>query len=401
MLPLESFVHDADSVAAEIGLGEGAAFQDGHAHRLEIIRRHDGEVAQPSLPRPGRRLSFDADAGLPAAEAHGQRSDEGGRSHAGKPPHRFDRLLVEPRPLRVVGIFVGRQAEIHGEDIFGIQSDRHGLQAAEAAEQQPRRDQQHERESDFADNQQTPAPAASHGDGFAAPAFLQRLRGIAVRQLPCGRETEQQPGGDGDGEREEQHGPVNVQRHEFADLRGQQVRQQRHSPERQHKSGKTAGAREQQAFDEQLPEQPPAAGAEREPHRDFLPPLRRTAEQEVGHVGAGDEQHDQHRPEQRRQRRADARSRQAFLQRHHGDAVARVAFGIFLGQSRGHAFQVAARRGKFNAGLQPPDDIHARMPAARLRPRGLVPDRRPQLDTTGKLERRGQDPHDRVAFAVE
>jgi hypothetical protein len=54
-------------------------------------------------------------------------------------------------------------------------------------------------------------------------------------------------------------------------------------------------AREQRAFDEQLPDKPPSAGAKRAPHGHLLGARRATRQEQVRDVDARDEQHDQDR----------------------------------------------------------------------------------------------------------
>ncbi len=72
-----------------------------------------------------------------------------------------------------------------------------------------------------------------------------------------------------------------------------------------------AGADERQhdAFDQQLPDQLPAARAQRQPYRELAPPRHRLCEQQIGHVGAGDRQHESDNAEQHEQRTANSASR--------------------------------------------------------------------------------------------
>ena len=65
-----------------------------------------------------------------------------------------------------------------------------------------------------------------------------------------------------------------------------------------------AREREHHAFRQDLTEQPPCPGAERRPHRVLGLPLQAAGEQEAGDVGAGDEEQQQDRPEQRHEQPA-------------------------------------------------------------------------------------------------
>ena len=157
-----------------------------------------------------------------------------------------------------------------------------------------------------------------------------------------------------------------------------------------------AGDREQDALDERLGHDLPSRRAHREPDRRLTAPRHRAREQQVGDVGAGDEQHEPAHAEENLQAAAvllfhDADARAG---RHHGDhllrqraddvghPVRRVA-GLVLhplvqdaGEPRAHAVGRRAR-------TQPSD--HAQ-------PRGhrLAQDRRLAVDQRFLLERNPQ-----------
>ena len=58
------------------------------------------------------------------------------------------------------------------------------------------------------------------------------------------------------------------------------------------KPQRTAAEGEDETLDEQLPNDPPAAPAERLADRDLLPPRRAAGEEHVREIEAGDEKHD-------------------------------------------------------------------------------------------------------------
>ena len=78
--------------------------------------------------------------------------------------------------------------------------------------------------------------------------------------------------------------------------------------------------RQQQALDQQLPHEAPARRAERRADGDLAPPHRRAREQQVRHVGAGDEEHHGHGAGQREEERPRFADHEA-LQRNEPDAV--------------------------------------------------------------------------------
>jgi hypothetical protein len=76
-----------------------------------------------------------------------------------------------------------------------------------------------------------------------------------------------------------------------------------------------------------LPHDAPAARADRQPHRDFLPPCHRACQKQVGDVSARDYQHE-HRGRKQQQQCGTNRSYHFFMQRNHLDAQAGVGFRI-------------------------------------------------------------------------
>ncbi len=72
---------------------------------------------------------------------------------------------------------------------------------------------------------------------------------------------------------------------------------------------------EDEAFDQQLPDDPPAGGAEGGAHRDLAPALGRAREQQVGDVGAGDQQHEGDGAKNREERRPAGAADEAGLER--------------------------------------------------------------------------------------
>ena len=76
------------------------------------------------------------------------------------------------------------------------------------------------------------------------------------------------------------------------------------SSRRQQHAERAAEHGEDDAFGGELPDQPLASRADRGPHRQLLPAVQRAREQEVGQVGADDQQHAEGRPAQRQHRDA-------------------------------------------------------------------------------------------------
>ena len=78
-----------------------------------------------------------------------------------------------------------------------------------------------------------------------------------------------------------------------------------------------AGEREDEAFGQRLAEQPPSARAERRAHRVLRVPLQPARQEQARDVGAGDEEDERHRSEQRHQQ-TPAVAIEDVLHRHDG-----------------------------------------------------------------------------------
>ena len=144
-----------------------------------------------------------------------------------------------------------------------------------------------------------------------------------------------------DHEREEEHRAIdrdaadsgNAARAQRLDRTDRQVRQQ--EPEA------AAGQGEDDAFGEHLEDEAPAAGAERGADGDFLAAHRRAHQQQVGDVGARDQDDDGDGREQRQQRRPDARD-DAFLQADDFSGFVRAVLGILHRQPFGDGLHLGA-----------------------------------------------------------
>ena len=74
------------------------------------------------------------------------------------------------------------------------------------------------------------------------------------------------------------------------------VTSSRRRPAREQEADDAAERREDHVLDQQLADEPPAAGAERQAHRELRQSRRRAGEHEVGDIGAGNQQDDRRRP---------------------------------------------------------------------------------------------------------
>ena len=128
-------------------------------------------------------------------------------------------------------------------------------------------------------------------------------RSVRARGANRRRAREQQAGGDRDAGGERQHAQVRRQVEDDRALPGRRVGHERgRGPVRERDAGGRADAREHQALDEHLAHHARAARAQREPQRELRSPRRRSRQQELADVRAGDEQHQAGDAEQDEQR---------------------------------------------------------------------------------------------------
>jgi hypothetical protein len=148
----------------------------------------------------------------------------------------------------------------------------------------------------------------------------------------------------------------------------------------------------------ELADQTPPAGAERDADGHLPLPSQGAAEQQVGDVGAGDEQQEAAGAQQQQQRLPDAPNRDV-PQRHRPGAHAFVSERVLPGQRPGDAGDVLPRLGEGNARPQAPDGRVVAHPTGVAI--GERPDRGPGLGPGGEPEGGGHDSDDAAGAAFE
>ena len=99
-------------------------------------------------------------------------------------------------------------------------------------------------------------------------------------------------------ERQQQHRPIDAERHPIRDRRRQHARgEEVHDPGAQQGAQYPTQHGQDQALRQQLSHQPDARGAERLANRHLPLAPRSARQQQVGDVGAGDQQHEPNRAE--------------------------------------------------------------------------------------------------------
>ena len=229
--------------------------------------------------------------------------------------------------FHIAAVTLAAQHEARRNRVIALEPHRDPLQVVQAAQQQPGAGEQDHRDGDLRRYQRATQPAArwTHGAGrpqHAAPGAAQG-----------GEESEQHAGEHGRGRAEQEHAHID---RSFPDT-GQRFR--RHGlegaqqPERQDAPRRAARRREQQAFGEGETHQPDPRGAQGRAYGDLAIAAHRARQQQVGDVGAGDQQHSEHRAQQRER----SGPRVAYLAVAHRTHAQRD----LLAKLRRHGFQYA------------------------------------------------------------
>ena len=277
-------------------VAERAASQERDAHRLEIITGGKSVVQQ----RAGVRFRFLGAESVGAGalvERHILHEPDG--LHAGKGAESVHKIQVKSRKSRPVVERFAIRGDLKGEDIACVVTGVHVRKLGEAAEQQAGGDQKHERQRRLGDDERVPAPVTpSRGP----TARLAEPDQVGFGAANGGGKSAPERGEDGRPEREGQRAspemnvtePGNTLRCRPEKRRQDDGREGRghHPGEERHHNGlghldadQGPPARPDGAADRKVPV--PAVGADHE---------------QVGHVGAGDQQHDGHRAQQNPER---------------------------------------------------------------------------------------------------
>ena len=168
-----------------------------------------------------------------------------------------------------------------------------------------------------------------------------------------------------------------------------------------------AGPSEHQALGQELAHDPPGGATQRHPHRQLLLARRGADQQQVGDVGAGDQQHERHGAHEREDRGAYVRH-QVLVHRLHPEVHVGGLEDLLGFSERGRRpLGVEPRRGERGAGLEPADQPHEHVEPGR--PLVIHPQRRQHVGVrlhagVGReedLEPGTEHPHDAGGPAAE
>ncbi len=299
----EGLVHDGDPGGSQpIARGELAPRKQPDPQGPEVAGAHLVEAGVVVNVR-SRSKALDIHAAPPVA-AREERHYRGGDTGGARQRHQrvLHSLVQQLGPGAVVAAPHGRDHE--RDDVLHLQANIHPRHVDEALEQQTGGGEERRRQRDLCGHQ---AAAEAGRD----PSARQLARTAANRgdQVGAGgvqrrKQAEQQPGADGDPGGEEQHGRLELEPERGRGFGREQRPDRREGPLRDQQAGRAAHERQDDRLRQELGQQVAAAGAERQSHAHLGGPGGAARQQQVGDVGAGDQQDHGGDREQQDERRA-------------------------------------------------------------------------------------------------
>ena len=280
--------------------------------------------------------------------------------------------------------------------------------------QQSRAHEQQHGECQFSDHQRAAqvVPASPQGAGPGRSARAISKRALIRPRVEDRGETKQQTRANRDHHRKKQHPPVDADRGEAGQVRGLQHVDPPDARVGQQHAADPACQGQEQALGEQLPHDVAAAGSQRHTQRHFTPPVQRPGEQQIGHVGARDEQDAGDRRKQGPENRSHITDH-LFKQRHHAEgqpAVGRIHVRMFCAQAGGERVHLSLGGCHSDARFEPADEVVILagtcgggrcLQGERQKDVGLGDHTQRGQHFARQPERVGQHPSDRVGLAVD
>ena len=242
--------------------------------------------------------------------------------------------------------------DVHHQHVSIVEARIDPHQLHEAADEQPRANQQHDRQRDFCDDQQAAQALATCTRGAGPSAVLERARQVGTRRLQRRNDPEEETGHQGRCHGRREHAQVEADRGDAREAGGQPGANRLDAEIREQDAERRATQGEHHPFDEQRAHQPPPARTERRPDSHLAAADRRPRQHQVGDVGARDQQHQRHRAEQHQHPATDA-SDEVLVQCDDAHAHPRAELGMLLVERHGHPVHLLAGLLDADTALQP------------------------------------------------
>ena len=277
-----------------------------------------------------------------------------------------------------------------------LDADVHAIHREEAAQHQAGARQQHERERDLDDDQSArPAPRANAA-GPGPAAFLEHLVHVGRRRVQRGSQSEDETGRQAHDQEEGERAPVHREHHPVGDADVLRLDAEPANPDDREQQADDAGdERQQNALDEQLADDLPAACANRDTDAHLARSSSGLGQEQVGDVRARDQQHEPDRSHQRPEEQRDLRAENAFDERIGVRPEILVGLRILRGQRRADGLELGARLFDGHAVVETPDgEVAPRLPRLPGDGRGHRAGRQPDIRVEGKVHALRHHPDD-------
>ena len=221
--------HHAWSLA-DVAVGEETALQEPDAHGGEVIGRCRLVLADEALGGLWLGAALRVEARDPLVTTHGQGLDRPCGLHPRQSTCALEQALKEGRPRRGGLVTLVRQIQAQGDDALLVEARVHRQHFDEAAEQEPRAHQQHQRQRHLGHDQgRTEALAACRGAGGAT--VREAAHEIHPRRAPRRQRSEHEARDERDGAREQEHTSVDGHLGQARQVGRGQGHEQLHSPD--------------------------------------------------------------------------------------------------------------------------------------------------------------------------
>ena len=366
--------------------------QDGHGWRTLAVRRREGSASHDwQLERPEvvgvHRLEVERGVpehvigGLPV----GRERREVPPARAGKRRHVHGRRGDNPRrclepadhvieeadaPRTIVRVLGLRQPQPDEHQPVGGQTEIHALQLQEAARQQPRARHDHHSQRGLQHDERAPAAMGAPRFPVAPRSGAKVDNDVRPREPQGGRKAGERSRHERDRHREHRDPRIDAHRFHARQAVRDERDECRHRDPRRQDAGRATGDRQEHALGHDLSRHARSARAERGADGELARSRLAAHEQQVGEVGGGNQQHEDHRREQHEQRPAHVADDRLIVAAHdrHGAAGAVGRRGLVEAREEGGQLARGVLDG--GAGPEPPDEVHvAQHPVAEPRAR--------------------------------
>ena len=266
---------------------EGAAGEKRDLHDFEVAVADDVLMDADVFVM---RHALDEDGVTPTALVKGECGKAGGLDARQSADARLD-LLKSVAETRVFGLETGGVGvDLQAQDVLAIEAGVDAAEVNEAAQEESGADHENQGESDLGDDEPSGKETlCARGAGSAT--ILEGVGEMEARGAEGGDGAEEDGGGDGESEGEAEQAKIeaDIERESF-EAAGDHAEQQPVGGSGEGDAERAADQGEDQALGKELPDDARAPRTERLANSKFACACGRAGEQEIGDVGAGDEQ---------------------------------------------------------------------------------------------------------------